>query len=394
MSQKIGFYNEIIYSVMQLLAGISFFFSAQIITTGCMSPLYVQILFVLCYVAVIVIRHYINGNLLIYMLAHLTLFSTLMVIDLADVMFIIFAVYLILMTVGSIIYWHKNGMMDNVNVSWISFVLLCVSYIYAFLNGYNLLKNYILIAGCIYMLLYMIRLYLKGLYDLSKNQLLHKQLPLAQITKSNSYIIGMLIVIMALSMLIAVAINLDGLLYIIGDFLMTVLRVLIKGIINLFTIVAKLLKNHDIAETGSLWDGIGKEIGEEGLISKIFNFIMALLKILFSLYVIYRLGKGMSSGIAKLLSGNNLPFDKVECIKVKENGIKQTVKNIIQNNPDKPKSKIRRKYKRAVLKLRDKIVLKESMTVGQIEAQMAEEDAAKMSSLKEAYERERYRDET
>ena len=47
-----------------------------------------------------------------------------------------------------------------------------------------------------------------------------------------------------------------------------------------------------------------------------------------------------------------------------------------------------------MLRLRDKIVLKESMTVGQIEASMTEEDAAKMSSLKEAYECERYRDET
>ncbi len=393
MSQKIELYNEIMHYVMQFLAGISFFLTAQIITAGHMSPLYVQILFVLCYVAVIVIRHYINGNLLIYMLSHLTLFSTLLVIDLADVMFITFAVYLILITVGSIIYWNNKGIMDSVNVSWISFVLLCVSYIYAFLNGYNLLKNYILIAGCIYMLLYMIRLYLKGLYDLSKNQLLHKQLPLAQIAKSNSYIIGMLIVIMALSMLIAVAINLDGLLYIIGDFLMTILRILIKGMINLFTIIAKLLKNHDIP-AGSLWNGMGNEIGEEGLISKIINFIMALLKILFSLYVIYRLGKGMSSGIAKLLSGNNLPFDKVERIKVKENGFKQTVRSIIENNRDEPKSKIRRKYKKAVLRLRDKIVLKESMTVGQIEASMTEEDAAKMSSLKEAYECERYRDET
>lgn len=394
MTSKISFYNEIVSTLMNFLAGITFFWTAQIVVLGGLSALYIQVLFLVCYISVIAIRHFINGNFLIYMIAHFTLYLTLLTIPVLNVMFIIFAAYLIIMTGWSVSYWRGNDFKKNGDIPWLPVTLLCISYIYAFVSHHNLLKNYIFVVGCIYLLLFIIRLYIKGLYDLSGSRLFHRQLPLIQIIRTNSYMIGALVIIMALSMILANIINLDDLLYIIGDFLVAMLRVLIKGLFMFLTWIADLFKNADIMDIGSILDALGEEIREEGLVSKILNFIWALFKIGVTLLFIYYVGRGMNIKIRQYLKDNNLPMDKVEHIRIRENGLKMVTGTIARARSNEPDSRIRRRYKRAVLKFGKRLVLTKSMTVGQIEAQMTEKEAEDMRGLKEAYEQERYHDES
>lgn len=199
---------------------------------------------------------------------------------------------------------------------------------------------------------------------------------------------------MAISMILANIINLDDLLYIIGDFLVAVLRVLIKGLFVILTWIADLFKNADIMDIGSILDALGEEVKEEGLVSKILNFIWALFKIGITLLFIYYVGRGMNIKIRQYLKDNNLPMDKVEHIRIRENGLKMVTGTIARSRSNEPDSRIRRRYKRAVLKFGKRLVLTKSMTVGQIEAQMTEKEAEDMRGLKEAYEQERYHDES
>lgn len=393
MSAKISVYNEIISSVMHFIAGITFFLTAQIMILGGLAAFYVQLLFVICYIAVILIRHFINGNFLIYMLAHGTLYVTLLVIPVSSVMFILFAVFLAILTAWSVSYWRHNGTGNTAAVPWLSVTILCISYIYAFVTHHDLLKNFILVVGSLYILLFMVKFYLKGLSDISGNRLYHKRLPLKQIIKTNSYMIGILIVIMALSMILANIINLDNLLYVIGDFLLAVIRFLIKGLFIVLTWIADLFKNADIMDIGSVLDALGKEVEEEGLVSKILDFLWAVIKITLTLLFILYVTKNMNSKIRQYLKDNTLSTDKAEFMKMRENGLKMAVSNIVRNSTEEPKSRIRRRYKKAILKFGKRLVLTKSMTVGQIEAQMTDKEAESMKSLKRAYEQERYMDE-
>lgn len=393
MQGKISLYNEIVSAVMHFIAGLSFFLTSQMIILGGPGPLYVQVIFVLVFASVMVIRHFINGNFLIYTIAHLTLFLTLFTIPVQSVMFIVFAAYLIIMTAWSVTYWRNNGEKTEGNVPWAAVILFCITYIYAFVDHHNILKNYLLVTGCIYFLLFMVRLYLHGLYGLSKDRLFHKQLPFTQIVRTNSYMIGVVIAFTAIAMIVAAIINLDDLLYVIADGFIVILRVVIKSFFIVLTWVANLFKNVDYTGIERLWDDLGNALSEDGLVSKILNLIFAALKILITAVFLMWLARGMNIKIRQYLKDNILPTDKVERIRTKENGFKTTVEKIIKGEGNEPKSPVRRRYKRAVKRFGTKLVLTPSMTVGQIEAQMSEEEAENMKELKTAYEKERYRDE-
>jgi hypothetical protein len=205
--------------------------------------------------------------------------------------------------------------------------------------------------------------------------------------------IGILIAIMELSMILANIINLDNLLYDIGDFLLAVIRFLIKGLFIVLTWIADLFKNADIMDIGSVLDALGKEVEEEGLVSKILDFLWAVIKITLTLLFILYVTKNMNSKIRQYLKDNTLSTDKTEFMKMRENGLKMAVSNIMRNSTEEPKSKIRRRYKKAILKFGKRLVLTKSMTVGQIEAQMTDKEAESMKPLKRAYEQERYMDE-
>lgn len=393
MQGKISIYNEIVSVIMNFIAGISFFMTAQVIILGGPGPFYVQGLFVMIFAAVMVIRHFVNANFLIYMMAHFTLFLALFCIPIQNVMFIVFAVYLVIMTGWSVSYWKNNGEKNWGDVPWVSVVLLCISYIYAFVTHHDLFKNYLLVVGSIYFLLVLIRLYLKGLSELSRNQLYHKQLPLKQIVRTNSYMIGVVAAFTVLAMIMANIINLDNLLYVIADGLIVALRVVIKGFFIFLTWLADLFKDMDYSGIENLWDSLGNAVKEEGLVSKLLNFILAALKILVTGAFLFWAVRSMNIRIRHYLKDNNLPTDKVERVRTKESGLKMLVENLVGNKTPEPKSPVRRRYKRAVMGFGKRIILFPSMTVGQIEQQMSEREAENMRELKEAYERERYMDE-
>ena len=243
------------------------------------------------------------------------------------------------------------------------------------------------------MLLFLVRFYLRGLFDLANNQLLHKRLPLMQIIRSNSYLVGMLLVIVTLSMILAAAINVDDLLYVIADAFIVVLRVVIKAFFAILTWIANLFKNADTTDLESLWDALGKALLEENAGSKLLNMILAIIKIAITVLFLIWIGRGMNIRIRNFLKDNNLPTDRVEKIRIKESSLQMIVDRIKRKKSNDPESHIRRKYKRVVKSFGKRLVLNKAVTTGQIEAQLSKEEADKMKPLKTLYEQERYRDE-
>ena len=120
---------------------------------------------------------------------------------------------------------------------------------------------------------------------------------------------------------------------------------------------------------------------------------MAALKILITVLFLLWVGKGMNNKIRNYLKDNILPTDRVEKIRIKDKSLISAVSSITRRKSDEPANPIRRKYKREIKHFGSRLVLTKAMTVGQIEAQMTEKEAAGMKALKEAYEKERYRDE-
>ena len=393
MVSKISYCSEIIMNIMSFMAAITFFFVVQMIVLGGLGPLFIQGLFVLSFAAVIVIRLLINGNFIIYMAAHLTLFLTLAAIPVRSIIFIVFAIYLIVLTIRSVSYWKNNGMKKEVEIPWLTVGLFVISYIYAYVTHHNLLTDYLLVVGSLYLLLYMVRLYLKGIADIAGNRLFYKQLPLSQIVKTNSFMVGGVVVITALAMFLAVLIDADDLIYVIGDGLIVIIRVLLKGFFVVLTWIADLFKNVDYTGIEQLWEELGNVVTKEGLVSKIIRLILAALKILITVLFLLWVGKGMNNKIRNYLKDNILPTDRVEKIRIKDKSLISAVSSITRRKSDEPANPIRRKYKREIKHFGSRLVLTKAMTVGQIEAQMTEKEAAGMKALKEAYEKERYRDE-
>ncbi len=393
MVSKISYCSEIIMNIMSFMAAITFFFVVQMIVLGGLGPLFIQGLFVLSFAAVIVIRLLINGNFIIYMAAHLTLFLTLAAIPVRSIIFIVFAIYLIVLTIRSVSYWKNNGMKKEVEIPWLTVGLFVISYIYAYVTHHNLLTDYLLVVGSLYLLLYMVRLYLKGIADIAGNRLFYKQLPLSQIVKTNSFMVGGVVVITALAMFLAVLIDADDLIYVIGDGLIVIIRVFLKGFFVVLTWIADLFKNVDYTGIEQLWEELGNVVTKEGLVSKIIRLILAALKILITVLFLLWVGKGMNNKIRNYLKDNILPTDRVEKIRIKDKSLISAVSSITRRKSDEPANPIRRKYKREIKHFGSRLVLTKAMTVGQIEAQMTEKEAAGMKALKEAYEKERYRDE-
>lgn len=391
MSNKINLCGEIISQTMHFIISLTLFIVAQTVLVGVPAPFYMQVLFLLCYGGIVVIRYYVNANFIIFMLAHVTLFTTLFLIPVSDVMFIVFAVFFVVMTIQSVMFWKNNGKTDKGEVPWFSIITFCISYIYAYVDGHNLLKGYLFVMGVFFLLLFMANFYVESLYKLSKNTMFHSHLPLKQIVKTNSAIIGLIIAVTFLAIMLANVINMDHLIYNIGDGIIVVIRFLLRSLFAILMWFAGLFEGDRVVDLGSLVDSLGMVVKEENLISKILNILFAVIKIAATALFITWVLRGANKRVRKYLKDNVLPTDKVTTVKQKESVGKDIIKRVVTFA--EPTNSIRKHYRKEVLKNKGDLVLTKSITTGEIEAGMDEVTARKMSPLKEAYEAERYRDE-
>ncbi|MBE5924420.1 MAG: hypothetical protein E7271_08135 [Lachnospiraceae bacterium] len=391
MSNKIDLCGNIISQTMHFIISLTLFIVAQTVLIGVPAPFYMQMMFLLCYSAIIVIRYLVNANFLIYMIAHVTLYTTLFLIPVSSLMFIVFAVFFVAMTVQSVMFWKKNGNVDKSEVPWFSIVVFCISYIYAYVDGHNLLRIYLLVTGVLFLLMFMANFYVESLYQLSKNTMFHSHLPLQQIVKTNSVIIALIIAVTFMTILLANIIDLDHLIYNIGDGIVAVIRVFLRSLFAILSWFASLFEGDRVVDLGSLVDSFSNIVKEESFISKLLNVLFAVIKIVATSFFVLWVLRGANKRVRQYLKDNVLPTDKVTSVKAKEPESRDIIKHVFASV--EPNNSIRKRYRREVLKNKGDLVLTNFLTTGEIEAGMDERTARKMRPLKEAYEAERYRDE-
>lgn len=391
MIRKISLANEIITLVMYFIMAVTLFWSFQIVIDGKLAPVNLQVIFVLYFAGVLVIRFMVRENFLLYIGCHILLFFTLFAVPYSGLIIFEYIVFLVSLLAQSIAYWNGISYQRNADIPAVSFMLMFIFYIYAFATHHDVMKNYLFVTGSLYLVLYLVRLYLKGLHSVSHGKVVHKQLPLEQLVKSNSAIVGMVIVATVIAIGLANIINADNLLYIIGDGIVAVIKFVVKTIVIFLNWLTRMFAARH-GNVDELMSSMEEAIREESVVAKIIDLIVSLVTIAFFLLFMRGVLRGLYKQLVYFLKDNILPTDHVEKLSGKKDGRRMFAESI-KKHREKLRNPVRLEYKKKILKLRDHLVLTEAMTTGDIERQMTEEEAADMRSLKEAYEKERYCDE-
>lgn len=393
MNNKILLANEIITLANHFVLCMFFFIVAQVLILGAPAQWYYQLLFVFYLGVTIAIRLFITSTFFIYMGLHLVLFGTIYFLPLNNLLTIECIIYLLILTLQSADFWKRNGYRQNASLPWPSVLAMFCFYIYAIATHQSMLCTIIYIIGTVYLLLYLARLYLTGLYELANSKTNMSRLPLKQIVKTNSTLVGLILAIIAITILLANIFNLDNTLFAIGNGLIIILRYIIAGFIAFFTWIGNLFHNAGLGgdTTDSLGNAFSNLQPEASLLTTIFDMLFKIFQCVVFGLIIFWIFRGMYRISKRFLLQNMQSGDHVEGLNAsKQDNLSFMIEAAEEISPNIPHSKIRKRYKKAILKHNKDIVLKPALTTNEIDRQLPEKDSIKMKRLKEAYENTRY----
>lgn len=393
MNNKILFANEAVTLATHFVLCMFSFVVAQILILGKPAPWYAQLIFIAYFGIAIAIRLLITNIFFIYIGLHLILFGTVYFLSVNLLLTIEYIIFLFVLTLQSIDFWKRNGYRQDTTIPWPSVMAMFAFYIYAIATHHQMLCNFIYIIGSVYLLLYLARLYLTGLYELANSKFSIKRLPLKQIVKTNSTLVGLIITIIGIAILLANIFNLDDVILNIGQGLLIIFRYIIAGMNAIFTWLNSLLKGTNLDSGGG--DGIFEIFSrmrpEPSLLSTILDVIFKLSHCILFGFLLFGIFRGMYRIVRNFLMQNLQLGDHVEGLaKSKRDDLVFLVESADKMPPKMPRSKIRRQYKRAILRHKKHMVLTSSMTTNEIHNQLPATTQKRMQELKNAYEEERY----
>lgn len=393
MNNKILFANEAATLATHFVICMFSFVVAQILILGEPAHWYEQLIFIAYFGIAIAIRLLITNTFFIYLGLHLLLFGTIYFLPVNLLLTIECVIFLCILTLQSIDFWKRNGYRQNASVPWPSLMAMFGFYIYAIATHNQMLCNFIYILGTVYLLLYLARLYLTGLYELANSKTNIKRLPLAQIVKTNSTLVGIVIVLTAITIFLVNILNLDNTIFNIGKGLLVILKYIVAGIMALLTWLGSLLKNASLSsgEGDSLAEVFANMRPEASLLTTIFDILFKIMQCAVFGLLLFWIFRGMYRISKKFLLQNLQSGDHVEGLaENKKDDLAFIIADADAMPAKMPRSKIRRRYKKAVLKNKNHMVLKPSLTTNEIDRQLPPEESERMQKLKLAYEKERY----
>lgn len=393
MNNKILFANEAVTLATHFVLCMFSFVIAQILILGNPAPWYDQLIFIIYFGIAIAIRLLITSTFFIYIGLHLLLFATVYFLPINLLLTIECVILLLVLTLQSIDFWKRNGYRQNASVPWPSVMVMFGFYIYAIATHNQMLCNFIYIIGSVYLLLYLARLYLTGLYTLVNSKTNLNRLPLKQIVNTNSTLVGLIIAIIGIAILLANILNLDNTIFAIGQGLLIILRYITAGVTALFTWLENLLKGA--SPGGNEGNGLAEIFSNikptSSLITTILDIIFKLLQCVVFGFLLFWIFRGMYRISKKFLMSNLQSGDHVEgLVKDKKDEHVFLIEAADDMSAKMPRSKIRRQYKKAILRHKKNMVLNSSMTTNEIHNQLPPENQEDMVRLKNAYEDERY----
>lgn len=393
MNNKILFANETVTLTTHFLLCMFSFVTAQILILGEPAPWYEQLIFITYFGIAIAIRILITSTFFIFIGLHLLLFVTVYFLPINLLLTIECIILLLVLTLQSIDFWKRNGYRQNASIPWPSVMTMFGFYIYAIATHHQMLCNFIYIVGSVYLLLYLARLYLTGLYEFANAKANIKRLPLKQIVRTNSTLVGLIIAVIGIAIILSNIFNLDHTIFSIGEGLLIILRYLAAGVNALFTWLGNLLKGASPG-TGNE-DGIAELFSnmrpETSLFTTVLDIIFKFLQCVIFGFLLFWIFRGMYRIARRFLIQNLQSGDQIEGLSQRKQDELVFLVEDAEKLPSKmPRSKIRRQYKKAVLRHKKDMVLKSSMTTNEIHCGLSDENQKRMQQLKKAYEEERY----
>ena len=394
MNNKILLATEAVTLAIQFVLCMFLFLTAQILILGTPAPWYEQCVFFVYLGVAIAIRLLITNSFLIFIGLHLFLVSSIFVLPFSLLMTIESGIYLTFLILQSVDFWKRNGYRQNTTVPWPSVCVMLGFYLFAILTKNTLLCNVIYILGSVYLLLYLARLYLTGLYHMANDKTATKQFPLDQVTRINSTMILLILAVTAITIALANIVNLDHIVISIGRGLLVIAKYIIAIFVYLWSLISRFFhgsSDPDVLPDSDLFRSLKQEPTLLAILFdilfKIFECVMFSLMIFWIFKSLYRLSK-------KFMLRNLLDQDHIEGLRPNQHPTDADLSARLDHVTGRmPRSKIRRQYKRAILKHKDEIALHAAMTTNEIYAALSDQSQKQISTLHQKYNEERYHTE-
>lgn len=394
MNRKILYVNEGITLANHFVLCMFFFVVAQVLLLGNPEPWYYQLLFFVYLAFAVAIRLLITDTFFIFLGLHIFLFCSVYFIPMNLLLTIECTIYLFILTCQSISFWKRNGYRQNTSLPWPSLLAMFCFYIYAIFTHQENLCLIIYIMGTVYLLLYLAKLYTTGLYEMATSKISVSRLPLAQIVKTNSSIVGLIIGIIAIAILLANIFNLDETIYTIIKCFLVLLHYISAGIAAFFSWIYNLLSAGGSGATqasASLSEVFANLRPSASLLATIIEIIFYIFQCIVFGLLIFWIFRGMYRMIRLFLMRNLQTDDTVEGLAATKRDDLVFVITETEPLPEKaPRSRVRRRYKKAVQKHAKDIALHAALTTNEIAERLPERERIKMEQLKASYEAARY----
>ncbi len=393
MQNKIRFATESVNLCNQFVLCMFFFVVLQVLILEQPAPWYVQLTFLCLLLLAIAIRCLITNSLAIYLGLHLVLFLVPVFLPMNNLLTLETVFYLLLITMQSIHYWKHNGYLYNTSVPWFSFLIMFVFYIYGLVEKNHILINIIYIFGVAYLLLYLVKLYLAGLLDFSQAKAMNDTVPLSRITKINSLLIGFLLCITLITILISCIFNVDNLIFDIGKGILYIIVTIGQGISAVVSFIFSKLggPSPTLRESSGNWEFLQNLPTERTWLTILLEVLLQITQLAIILAILFFIFRGIYRTLHQFLLQNLQSDDITEIITVVNDDKTSYITETLPAKHRQPKlSKIRRRYKKTILKYKDEIELHKAMTTNEIHNCLSEQTQTTLTALKDAYEAERY----
>ncbi|MCM1082294.1 MAG: hypothetical protein NC393_02710 [Clostridium sp.] len=270
---------------------------------------------------------------------------------------------------------------------WYIFLFCFVFFLYGVYMKSEQLKNASYIVLVLLVITYLINLYVDGLgkyLGAAKNV---SDIPLKNIAKTNSLIVGLIMLFLVLAIVVVNSHDWSRLVDIIVNGLVSVIKLIGFGILFVFNIIKMLLMRLPVSE---MRDMIGNELQESNYAAQgqavytLLRFLLVAVMAFFLLLLVIKF-------VRKLFVRHNRMSDIVEdvSVKKKEKAEREKRKGIF-SALFSPEERARRMYRSHILEYRYDVKLKETKTCQDICRDIYSETGENVSELTEIYSEVRY----
>lgn len=350
-----------------------------------------RVFFVPCviwiYVTAYIIRE-LAKNAITILLAHTAFLVPFYFLNMEVRFIIIFALISFVLFCEGYKYIRAGKILKPVGeVPWYIFLFCFIFFLYGVYMKNEQLKNASYIVLVLLIITYMVNLYVDGLEKYLGSAKNVSGIPLKNIAKTNSLIVGFIIVFLVIVIAAVNSHDWNTLVDIIVNGITSVIKLIGFGILFLFNIIKMLLMRMP---AGQINDMIGQEMqannyAEQG------QAIFTLLKFLFFAAMAFFLLKLFIKFVCRLFIRYNRLSDIVESAPVKKREKTESEKRKgIFSVLFSPEEKARRMYRVHILRYRYDIKLKDTKTCGDICRDINNETGDDVSELTEIYSEIRY----